>query len=325
MMGGTLHVESEFGKGSHFHFTIRVAPASESRDEPPRAPIASIHNLPVLAVDDNDTNRRILGQFLAGAGMRPQLSGSGAEALGILKQAADRGEPFPLFIADARMPRMDGFTLVDQMKQDPQLSAVPVIILTSGGDRGDAVRCRELGVSAYLTKPVHEADLLETIQRVLGQHVENAVKPVLITRHTLLESQKTLRILVVDDNAVNCTLATRLIEKHGHIAASAATGRAALQALEEQTFDLVLMDIQMPDMDGFEATTAIRQRERATGKHLPIIAMTAHAMESDRQRCLSAGMDGYVTKPISVQALMAAIESAVPPNHSPIATTLPGV
>jgi two-component system, sensor histidine kinase and response regulator len=318
MMGGTLNVESEPGAGSNFHFTVYLTPSREPQEEPARAAVAAIQDLPVLAVDDNATNRRILGQFLSRSGLRPQLAECGSEALALLQQAARGGQPYPLLIADAR----HGFALVERIKQDPQLEGTATILLTSGGSRGDAKRCRELGVSAYLTKPAGEAELLEAILRVLGQNSDAARKAELITHHVLRETQKGLRVLVADDNAVNLRLAAHLIEKQGHSVVSVVSGRAAMEALEQQPFDLVLMDVQMPDIDGFEATRAIRERERRTGNHVPIVAMTAHAMEGDRQRCLSAGMDGYVSKPISVQAMFAAIENALSMSKTAVPTDL---
>jgi len=312
LMGGDLRLESEPGRGSNFHFTVRFAASLNSQQEPLRVQIDALRDLPVLAVDDNATNRRILDQLLSRSGMRPQLADCASDALIFLKEAAQLGRPYPVLIADADLSPIDGFTLAETIKQDAQLAGVAIIILTSGGHRGDGARCRELGVSAYLKKPASEADLVETVLRVLGRNPSAAQKPDLITRHSLRETQKSLRVLVVDDNAVNRRLAARLVEKQGHSAVFAVTGRAALEALEKQPFDLVLMDVQMPEMDGLETTAAIRENERRSGKHLPIIAMTAHAMEGDRELCLSAGMDGYVSKPIDIQALLAAIEDAVP-------------
>ncbi len=319
-MGGNLSVESEPGRGSQFHFTVCLPPAREPLGDPTPASLASLEGLPVLAVDDNSTNRRILGQTLRLHGLCPTLAASGSEALDLLREASQNGRPYPLVIVDAHMPEMDGFTLVENVKQDPRLAQSVVILLTSGGYSGDAARARELGVAAYLTKPVGERELLETILRVLGRLPDGKIPdragraapasaaPQSGSRESLRIG---LRILVVDDNAVNQRLAVRLLEKHGHHALPVASGRTAIQALKTEAFDVVLMDIQMPDMDGIETTQAIREEERRTEAHVPIVAMTAHAMESDRTRCLSAGMDGYVSKPVTAQALLAAIESAL--------------
>jgi two-component system, sensor histidine kinase and response regulator len=308
MMGGTLRVESEPEKGSNFYFTLHLPPSNELLDEPPRADAAVLADLRVLAVDDNATNRRILSQTLTFRGLRPTLTASGPEALDILTQASRQGNPYPLIIADVCMPQMDGYALIEKIKEDPALQATPTILLTSSGNRGDGARCRELGVSAYLTKPVGEAELMESILRVLGKKASGKSAPELITRHVLRESQRGLHVLVVDDNPVNRRLAVRIIEKQHYSVSAAASGRAALEELRKQAFDLVLMDVQMPEMDGFEATQAIRELEQHSGAHIPIIAMTAHAMEGDRERCLAAGMDAYVSKPISVEALLAAIQ-----------------
>jgi two-component system sensor histidine kinase/response regulator len=188
-----------------------------------------------------------------------------------------------------------------------------LVMLTSSGLQGDAARCRELGIEAYLAKPIRQADLLATIRKVLGPQAR-AEKHRLVTIHSLRESQRRLRVLVAEDNAVNQLLAVRLLEKGGHEVVVAATGIAALEALENQSFDLVLMDMQMPEMGGLEATIAVRERERASasGKHIPIVAMTANAMVGDKEQCLEAGMDAYLSKPLQVAALFAAIESLVP-------------
>jgi CheY-like chemotaxis protein len=295
-MGGLLGVESEPGHGSTFSFTIYLTLPSEPYEDPVRAPLADLLDLPVLAVDDNATNRRILGQTLSSHGLCPTLSASGVEAMESLKHAVFAGNPYPLVIADAYMPHMDGFELVEAIRREPLFGNPALVLLTSGGRRGDGARCRELGVSAYLTKPVGEAELLEAILRVLGKKADPAAAAELITRHTIRETQRQLRVLVVDDNAVNRHLAIRLIEKQGHLVIPVSSGRAALAELAQHAFDLILMDVQMPEMDGFETTRAIRDRERLTGARVPIIAMTAHAMQGDRQRCLAAEMDEYVAK-----------------------------
>jgi two-component system sensor histidine kinase/response regulator len=306
-----MQLESEPGKGSIFHFTVSFSLANESDRAPARAAIAILQNLPVMAVDDNATNRRLLNESLRVWGINPTLIASASEALRLLHQSAAEGKPYPLIIVDAHMPEMDGFSLVGQIKKDPQLASIPIIMLTSSGQPGDVALCHELGVAVYLTKPVGEAEFLEAILRTLGRVPAIASRQVL-TRHTLREARRILQILVVDDNPVNQHLAVRLAEKQGHSVAAVASGREALEALERKQFDVVLMDVQMPEMDGFEATTVIRQKERQSGSHIPIIAMTAHAMEGDREHCLAAGMDGYVSKPINVKDLFAAIENVMP-------------
>ena len=329
MMGGRIWVESEPGQGSMFHVTARFGLTGGGAPPPPPAQPAHLHGLPVLIVDDNATNRRILHEVLTNWRMRPRAVEGGAAALAVLSEAAAAGEPYPLILLDGHMPEMDGFTLAGRIQADPALSGATVLMLTSAGQPEDVERCRQLGVRAYLTKPVRQSELLETILSTLGG------SPL----HARLSSaadappapgRRPLRILVAEDNAVNQKLAQHLLNKHGHTVVLANTGREAVEALEKQIFDLVLMDVQMPEMDGFEATAEIRRREAGTGRRLPIIAMTAHAMKGDRERCLAAGMDGYVSKPIQTRDLYAAIaalgpaESAAPPEESDQAAAAEG-
>ncbi len=204
------------------------------------------------------------------------------------------------------MPEMDGFALAERIKKDPELVGATIMMLTSAGHLGDAARCRELGISAYLVKPIRQGELLQAICNVLN--LSNQEQAPLVTRHTLREARNRSRVLLAEDNAVNQTLALRLLEKRGYFVSVAGNGREALAALEKEIFDVVLMDIQMPEMDGFEATATIRESEKSTGKHIPIIALTAHALKSDQERCLSAGMDAYISKPIRTNELFTTIE-----------------
>jgi CheY-like chemotaxis protein len=214
------------------------------------------------------------------------------------------------------MPDYDGFHLAEMLMRQPERRCA-IVMLTSGGQRGDAARCRQLGIAAYLTKPVRQSQLRETIIRVLAAKSLAPEPQKLVTRHSLREARRAevappraaLRILVADDNPLNQRLAQRLLDKRGHTVVVVGNGREALAALEEQTFDLVLMDVQMPDMDGLEAATAIRQKEKSTGQHLRIIAMTTLAMKGDQERCLAAGMDRYLSKPIRAQALFDTLDA----------------
>ena len=308
LMGGEMHLESEAGKGSTFSFTAQFDVLEPPAEAPARVGIASLSALPVLVVDDNATNRRILGKLVESWGMTPQLASGGPAALEAMNRAASDGQGFSLLIVDSQMPGMDGFELVRRIRENPRLKESAIMMLTSTGQRGDGARCREFGISAYLSKPIGETELLEAILRVLGMRAEGSGNPPLVTRHSLREERRGLRVLVVEDNPVNQRLAVRLMEKQGHSVALAGNGQDALDALVKERFDLVLMDVQMPEMDGIEATRAIRRKELGNGSHLPIIAMTAHAMQADRQRCAEAGMDGYVSKPIQLPELAAVME-----------------
>ena len=311
MMGGRIWVDSEVGRGSSFHFTSRFALPKAVPAQAPIVEMAMLRNLPVLVVDNNPTNRRVLQEMLIGWHTQPVLFDSGQAALTALEEAKTSGRSFPLIILDCQMPDMDGFTVAERIKHDPKLAGSAIIMMTSAGLRGDAARCRELRVQAYLSKPIGRSDLLDAIKKVFRPQGSEQHDDRLVTRHTLDEDRRHLRILLAEDNAVNQLLTVRLLEKRGHTVVVAETGKAALSAMEKQIFDIVLMDVQMPEMDGLKATIAIREGERISGNHIPIIAMTAHAMASDKESCLEAGMDGYLSKPLKAQDLFAAIENAV--------------
>jgi signal transduction histidine kinase/DNA-binding response OmpR family regulator len=314
MMGGAMWVESELGKGSQFHFTAHLAAANgkEIKVGAP-APAEILRGVKVLVVDDNRTNRRILEGMLKHWEMKPVTVESGELALAHLAEARGAGAPYRLILTDMHMPKMDGFALVEQIRRRPELSTATIMMLTSAGHQGDAARCKELGVSAYLLKPIRQSELREAIARVLGANKPEGVIP-LITRYSLQDAREpgsSLKVLLAEDNAVNQRLVVRLLEKRGHRVAVAENGLEALAALKKEDFDLVLMDVQMPEMDGMEATAAIRKGEKRTGEHVAVIALTAHAMKGDREKCLAAGMDGYLTKPIRPQELDDALEACV--------------
>jgi signal transduction histidine kinase/DNA-binding response OmpR family regulator len=307
LMGGQLWVESVIGQGSIFHFTVRFGSQRQDVDQRAPAATARLRNVPVLIVADNATNRRNLHELLTYWGMRPSSVDSGPAALAMLAQAHDAGAAFPLVLLDAMMPEMDGFTLAAQIKQDPMLAETTIIMLTAGSQRGDAAHCRELDIAAYLTKPVTQDELWDAILMTLGAISQTSVSA-LVTQHTVREHRQRLRVLLAEDNVVNQRLAVRLLEKWGHTVTVASTGKEALIALAQQSCDLVLMDVQMPEMDGLEATAAIRVQESGTGTHVPIIAMTANAMQGDAEQCLAAGMDAYIAKPIRPDDLFTAID-----------------
>ena len=307
MMEGRMWVESAPGQGSRFHFSARFGLRSEVSAELEPTSRLSLRNMPVLVVDDNATSRRILEEFLVRWGMQPILAASGEAALGGMRQALTEGRPFPLVLVDALMPELDGFTLVRRIKETRELAGVVVMLLSSTGQVEDAARCRDLGVDIYVTKPVRQSELLDAIMSAIGNREETPQRAVLA--ELVLKTARPLRLLLAEDNLVNQRLAVRILEKWGHNVTVAGNGRKALEALERATFDLILMDVQMPEMSGYEAVASIREREKATGQHIPIIAMTAHAMDGDREKCLSAGMDHYVTKPIDQKRLFEAVES----------------
>jgi PAS domain S-box-containing protein len=312
MMGGKIWVESQVGQGSQFHFTIRVSPASP-RISPsiiltqPEA----LHGVKVLIVDDNRTNRRILDGLLRHWKMRPTTVEDGEQALYKAIAAYEDGEPYELILTDMHMPRMDGFDLIQRIREKPGMVTSTIMMLTSGGQRGDARRCEELGVAAHLLKPVRQAELRDALIRVLSDHSGSGTTPSATNRLPQAERTESapLRVLLAEDNAVNQLLAVRLLQKRGHSVKVTGNGREALDALECGTYDLVLMDVQMPEMDGIEATMALREREKITGGHQPVVALTALVIKGDKERCLAAGMDGYLSKPIRQYDLDEILES----------------
>ena len=326
LMGGRMWVESDVGKGTTFHFIALFGKQRNPTGK--RAKSAALTNLPVLIVDDNATNRRILVEMLTNWEMRPTAVEGGEAALAALRRASEAGDPFLLVLTDVMMPGMDGFSLAEQIKQFPEFSHALILMLSSGDRAGDAARCRDLGLQRYLTKPVKQSELLDAIVGAVGTleraRAKSGHKRMSMTGRVSKNSDerdstdrpiRSLRILVAEDNMVNQKLAQRLLQKRGHTVRLANNGKEALDLLERESFDLVLMDVQMPEMGGFEATARIRAGEEGTGRHLPIIALTAHAMTGDRERCLGAGMDAYVSKPIQEKELRLAIESVIP-EHS---------
>jgi two-component system, sensor histidine kinase and response regulator len=307
MMSDKIWVESS-AAGSTFYFTALLQPHTQEEPvRPASRQLEELKGLHVLVVDDNSTNRRVLTGLLARWGMNFTAVEDADAALAALAQADVEGRAFRLILLDGHMPTMDDFVLAEQIQKQSQPMHAVVMMLTSAGHLGDGARCRELGISAYLVKPIRQRELLEAICQVLGAGPQTPGVP-LVTRHTLHEEKPSFRILLAEDNAVNQVLAIRLLEKRGYSVVVAANGRAAVEALEKENFHLVLMDIQMPGMDGFEATATIREKEKSTGEHIPIVAMTAHVLKGDQDRCMAAGMDGYVSKPIRSADLFAVME-----------------
>ncbi|MBZ5568586.1 MAG: PAS domain S-box protein [Acidobacteriia bacterium] len=313
LMGGQVAVQSAPGQGSCFQFTIAVTVAPETSKPLPAKPEILV-GVMVLVVDDNSTNREILVHATRDWGMVPSAVSDSEAALQEVEATLQQGKRFRVALIDARMPGMDGFALAERLQHDPRMAGAVIMMLTSSGQRGDAERCRQLGIAAYLVKPIEIKDLMQALLSVLGQSPE--VKRPLVTRHTLREDQPGLRILVAEDNPVNQTLILRVLQKQGHAPELARTGREAVSLAETGRFDLVFMDVQMPEMDGFAATAAIREREKVSGVHLPVYAMTAHAMKGDEERCLAAGMDGYISKPVNFSKVQQVLEGvrAQPPH-----------
>ena len=311
LMGGQIWVESALGEGSTFHFTARFQPSTEAA-EPRSAPLPEgLEGARVLIVDDNPTNRRILEDLLGFWRMAPKAVDSGRAALAALDRAAATSEPFDLVILDSQMPEVDGLTTAREIRNNPRVSKVEIIMLTSGGSCDETITGRQLGFAAHLTKPVRQSDLHERLQRILaGRRPGDEPTGVASGRPLPEAPSRTLDLLLVEDNPVNRLLALRILEKRGHRVVTCSQGREALDALAKQRFDAVVMDVQMPVMDGYEATRAIRRSEESTGSRIPIIAMTAHAMSGDRERCVAAGMDDYLVKPIKASDLVAAVETA---------------
>lgn len=309
MMHGRLWAESELGEGSRFHFVATFGVMEETAVSRDRwAEPVDLKGVAVLVVDDNATNRRILEEILVGFGMKPTCVNGASAALAAVQVAQNLGSPFPLTIVDAQMPETDGFELSEMLSNLVETPKPIIMMLTSLGRRGDAQRCRQLGISAYLKKPIKQDELHEAIQVTFGISRKAATSSQLVTKHTIRERKKRLKILLVEDNPVNQKLAVSLLEKRGYSVRVAGNGKLAFQALEKDSFDLILMDVEMPEMNGIEATKIIREREKSTGTHIPIIAMTAHAMNGDRERCMAAGMDAYMSKPVSSEALFSIIE-----------------
>jgi CheY-like chemotaxis protein len=304
LMGGRLWVESEPGRGSNFHFNVRLGRTARPAAGPRLRRSLPWQSLPVLIVDDNATNRRILAEMLSSWKMKPTAVDGGPAALEALARAARTSRPIRLVLLDVNMPRMDGFALAERIRRNPKLGRPVLLMLTSARRPGDWARSRRLGVMGYLNKPVKHSELLDAIIEALGPP---SAKPTGKSTRTPPRRGKSLRILLAEDHPLNRKLAVGLLKREGHRVTVAANGKEALQQLARRNFDCLLMDVQMPDMDGFQATARIREREKSTGGHLPIVATTAHAMKEDRERCLAAGMDAYLSKPIDPEALSAVL------------------
>jgi two-component system sensor histidine kinase/response regulator len=309
LMGGQIGVESKPGKGSRFWFSVTLQKQKESKETFPIA-FSDIQGCRILVVDDNQTNRTILIKMLESFGCSIEAVGSGAEAIQVLKRIVQQENFFDLVLLDMHMPEMDGEETLRVIKDNPEIRDVPVVILTSIGERGDVARLEALGCAGYMTKPIKQSQLFDTIVTVLSQKkADTKEKPMpIVTRYIITEQKyQGVRILVAEDNPMNLKLAVTLLKKAGYSVDAVENGRLAVKALKQASYDLIFMDVQMPEMDGFEATKVIREIE-GESKHTPIIAMTAHAMKGDRERCLQAGMDDYISKPIEPKEMFNAVE-----------------
>ena len=351
MMGGKIHVESPNrsrseedtntcnresrlgGPGSIFHFTVYFELSRSKNISRPFPKPQNLSEMPVLIVDDNTTNRIILQEMITSWGLVPTTTTNGKEALDRFNEAYNSGTPYPLILLDVQMPEMDGFEVAQRIKDAPAGKNTRIILLSSIGQRGDSDRCREIGISGYLPKPLKQSELFDAIMMTMGLREEEM--PTVITRHKVYEERESFNILLVEDNQINQTLAIKLLETRGHHVTPTSNGVEAIQAFKKGDFDLILMDVQMPEMDGFEATRKIRKIENNDEKSenrskvkqtpltnqssihsIPIVAMTAHAMRGDREKCIEAGMDDYVSKPIKPEALFCVIDKVVRKSQS---------
>jgi PAS domain S-box-containing protein len=316
MMGGTVFLESEPGKGSRFVFSARFGVSVRDALRTTAVPV-TLKGLRVLVVDDNTTNRRILEEMLRHWEMRPKAVPGGEAALEELERAVGAGEAYPLVLLDGNMPGMDGFSVAEKIRERPDLAGASVMMLTSSGRPGDRARCLELGVAAHLSKPIKRSDLFDTLTEVVARGPGAPLRSPAPKIVPLPRGDRRLRVLVAEDNVVNQQVVVGLLDRAGHAAVVVGTGEEALAALERHAFDVILMDVQMPDLDGFETTRIVRKRERSTGGHIPIVALTAHVVKGDAERCLAAGMDAYVPKPLRARDLYAAIDSVLEPARLP--------
>jgi CheY-like chemotaxis protein len=312
LMGGRIWVESKEGVGSKFFITMSFGLEKTQQEKPEPASYPDMRELPVLVVDDNLSTRDILGKMLENWNFKVKTSASAGDAISQFDRAKSEGTPYAFVLFDAYLPGQDSFILLDYIKNEPELAKTMIVMVGSRGNRGDSSPWLKAGVPAYIAKPLKISELSEAMNQILGTRASPKESTPLPTKEKQeIRPQTCYKILVVEDNMVNRKVAHFMLEKKGHDLTAVENGKEALNAMENGLFDLILMDVQMPVMDGFEATVAIRKKEEATGTHIPIIAMTAHAMKGDRERCLEVGMDDYVTKPLNPEEVFQRIEEAM--------------
>jgi CheY-like chemotaxis protein len=312
-MGGRIWLESQLGRGSVFHFVLPFEIRATSTTSTQRA-LKDLRGMRALIVDDNATNRRILEETLNRWGLQPTVVDGASAAMHAFDYSLQSGGPFRFALIDFQMPDLDGFGLAELIRKRPEFDSTAILMLSSVGHRSDATRSRQLGISTYLTKPVRQSVLLDAILVVLDGEEDTSLKESGIWETAAMVADRPLRILVAEDNVINRRVVVAILERKGHVITVAANGHEAVRAAAENTFDLALMDVQMPEMDGLEATAAIRTAERHSGLHLPIIAVTANAMKGDIEICLNAGMDSYLSKPVNATELLALVDSMTAPG-----------
>ena len=311
LMGGTIGLKSMPGEGTTITFDAHFDVAPESQPAPPVPSAEDLQGMPILIIDDNATNRRILSELTRQWKMKPQVCDSGESGLAELTRAASEGNPYRLLLLDEQMPGMDGMEVLERIRRNPMLQSAVIMMLTSSDQVKSAARCRQMGVETYLTKPISASDLLGSIRLAIGVHTPASM--VTVPAAGISASSLSLRILLAEDNLVNQKVAMGMLAKMGHRITLARNGLEALEQWRRSDFDLILMDVQMPEMNGLQATTQIR-REEAIGVHVPIVAMTASAMSEDRDRCLAAGMDDFISKPVSYQVIEEMITATFSPG-----------
>jgi two-component system sensor histidine kinase/response regulator len=320
MMKGRIWLDSIPGKGSTFHFTVCVRVSTTMASGPNVRPPFSIQGLSVLVVDDNAVNRRILHETLTTWGMQVVQTDSASEGLKALEKAYAQHEPISLLLVDALMPDMDGYAMIQYIRDHHNFTGTAIMMLSSASRPGERERCRQLGINAYLTKPVKQSDLLSVISFAAGALARPSTARKKTEAQKISDANgKQLHVLLAEDNRTNQLVASQMLRNWDCAVTAVRNGRAALEASAQQIFDIILMDVQMPEMDGLTATREIREREKMTGQHAPIVAMTAHVLKGDRERCLAAGMDGYISKPIRAEKLLQAIQTVAGNKLSPTA------